>query len=238
MSHFTVAVFTNKSQSYKDLLEPYCEGLEVEPYIYETKQEVLNKIEEFCQKDDELKCEYANLSDLEKITDWTGLEMFDEDGNPLTTYNPNSKWDWYEVGGRWSYILKRKDGHFVNECLVSELDLTPDQEAYNNAIRFWEIIIEGQPLKYGEEMPFTIYRKEYYLDRYKNKETYAKVCSNVTTFAVITPDGKWYEKGEMGWFGCSSETHDESLDWDLHYQERFIDNVDQNLTITIVDCHI
>ena len=27
---------------------------------------------------------------------------FDEDGNLLSTRNPNSKWDWYAVGGRWT----------------------------------------------------------------------------------------------------------------------------------------
>ena len=28
-----------------------------------------------------------------------------EDINVLTTYNPQSKWDWYEIGGRWSGLL-------------------------------------------------------------------------------------------------------------------------------------
>lgn len=238
MSHFVVAVFTSKNQWYEDLLEPYYEGLEVEPYVRRTKQEVLSEIEKYCQKDDELKSKYENLSDSEKMKDWEGYEMFDVNGNPLTTYNPNSKWDWCEVGGRWDSMLKTKNGQLVNQCLVSELDLTPNQKHYDNAIRFWEIIVEEQSLKEGEEKPFSFYSKEYYLDRYKNKETYANVCSSLGTFAVITPDGEWHEKGQMGWFGCSSETNDESLDWDLHYQERFIDNAESDWTITIVDCHI
>ena len=29
-------------------------------------------------------------------------ENKDADGNIYSTYNPNSKWDWYEIGGRWS----------------------------------------------------------------------------------------------------------------------------------------
>ena len=28
----------------------------------------------------------------------------------LTTYNRDAKWDWYEVGGRWSGFLKLKPG--------------------------------------------------------------------------------------------------------------------------------
>ena len=42
----------------------------------------------------------------------------------------------------------------------------------------------------------------------------------------------------MGWFGVSSETSDERLDWELHYKERFIDAAKPDWTITIVDCHI
>lgn len=34
----------------------------------------------------------------------------DEDGNLLSTCNPNSKWDWYEVGGRWHGMLLLKPG--------------------------------------------------------------------------------------------------------------------------------
>jgi hypothetical protein len=29
-------------------------------------------------------------------------ESLDDEGNELSTYNPKSKWDWYQVGGRWS----------------------------------------------------------------------------------------------------------------------------------------
>jgi len=56
-----------------------------------------------------------------------------------------------------------------------------------------------------------------------------------TTFAVILPDGKWYEKGEMGWWACVSN---EEAEWEEKYKERFLDNADPEWTLTIVDCHI
>ena len=31
--------------------------------------------------------------------------VVDKDGNIISTYNPDSKWDWYEIGGRWSGML-------------------------------------------------------------------------------------------------------------------------------------
>jgi hypothetical protein len=35
----------------------------------------------------------------EKAIEW---ETLDEDGNIVSSYNPKSKWDWYQVGGRWA----------------------------------------------------------------------------------------------------------------------------------------
>lgn len=39
----------------------------------------------------------------------------DDDENLLSTYNPESKWDWYSEGGRWGawLILKEKDENGV-----------------------------------------------------------------------------------------------------------------------------
>lgn len=50
-------------------------------------------------------------------TDGTHLE-YDEDEDKIytwSTYNPKSKWDWYQVGGRWS------------DYFASRTDLTPEQ---------------------------------------------------------------------------------------------------------------
>lgn len=42
-----------------------------------------------------------------------GYALLDEAGEVVRVIrrtNPNSKWDWYEIGGRWSGFLKLKDG--------------------------------------------------------------------------------------------------------------------------------
>ena len=39
-----------------------------------------------------------------------------KNGNELSTYNPNSKWDWYEIGGRWRDILLVKEN--VENCII------------------------------------------------------------------------------------------------------------------------
>ena len=57
--------------------------------------------------------------------------------------------------------------------------------------------------------------------------------SDIHTFAILK-DGKWYEKGNMGWWGVVS---DENEQWDKEF-ERIISEVNDNELITIVDCHI
>jgi hypothetical protein len=37
-------------------------------------------------------------------------EELTENGDVISTYNPNSKWDWYCLGGRWTGIFKLKQG--------------------------------------------------------------------------------------------------------------------------------
>lgn len=252
MSHFAVAVFTKPNgKTVEELLAPYDENLEVESYVSRTKEEALEKIAQY----EDQHPEYKTMTDEEKIRDWFGYEDFDEDGNPLTTYNPDSKWDWYSIGGRFPGRLKAKngahgegsafhanpriDGEF-DSARVGDIDFSMDMDEYNKAIRYWEVVVEKQPLREDEnkdDFP-NWYRDGYYEEYYRDKETYAKICASCSTYAVLTPDGVWHSKGDMGWFGASFETADESLDWDLHYKERFIDTADPDWTLTIVDCHI
>lgn len=43
MSHFTVAVITAKKEKIEEMLAPYDENLEVEPYIERTKEEIIKE---------------------------------------------------------------------------------------------------------------------------------------------------------------------------------------------------
>lgn len=57
-------------------------------------------------------------------------EDVDEDGNEWSTYNPKSKWDWYEVGGRWGGLLENKSGNRINHSVVSDIIFPPDFTTY------------------------------------------------------------------------------------------------------------
>lgn len=162
MSHFSVAVFTKPNgETVEDLLAPYSENLEVELYIAMTKEEALQEIAEYEYK----YPEYKTMTDEEKIKDFFGYRHFDKDGNPMTSYNPNSKWDWYSIGGRFAGLLKAKEGNHgsgsvfnpnprrkgeYDSARVGDIDFSLNMEEYNKAIRYWEVVVEKQPLKEGE----------------------------------------------------------------------------------------
>ena len=214
MSHFSVAVFHREDQDVEDLLAPYDENIVVAPYIKYTREQAIAKtrrdIEEYKNglyaryladpegyaKDcsNEAHLEYLREGFPKKMN-WTDEECYqdvayyyddedkDEEGNLYSTYNPNSKWDWYVVGGRWSNFLTTKSGEKVDEDYVSELDFPND----------------------------------------------------FMTFAVILPNGRWYEEGSMGWWAVVTDRDDS---WEANYKERFLDKADPNWILTIVDCHI
>ena len=64
MSDFTVAVITAKKEKLEEMLAPYDEGLEVEPYIERTKKEIIKKARRW--KEDFLK----EQKEEKKLSDW------------------------------------------------------------------------------------------------------------------------------------------------------------------------
>lgn len=136
---------------------------------------------------------YASFEQLyaKNGDDWNGMN-WRKDPNGVwgvySTYNPNSKWDWYSNGGRWAKSIKTKSGEFVDECLLGEIDFTPfPDEAYEEG-KDWL----GNPYKK---------LKEGYEWHYDNKDNFP--------FCIVI-DGEWYEKGEMGWWGMTrNEKEDE-----------------------------
>ena len=93
------------------------------------------------------------------------MENIGDNGELYSTYNPNSKWDWYQVGGRWSGMLKTKNENYVN--------ITKKK----NILNLREII----------------------------------------PFALII-NGKWYEKGKMGWWGFVSDKKEEN-EWEDEFRQ-------------------
>ena len=166
-------------------------------------------------------------------------EDYNENGDRLSTYNPNSKWDWYSEGGRWSGLLRIKSGEKVDTALVKEIDFSPDPKEYEYLKHWYEVVVEGKPMNAGD-VPDNfkeLFGKEYYIERYKDADDYATKETAFHTFALLTPEGVWHEPGQMGWFACDDSTPESQADYDKFFDE-FIKNADPELSLTIIDCHI
>ncbi len=138
MSHFTLMVINNDgSPEIENPLRPYSENLEVAEYLRETvsEEEVARFREHYTSKESpdysksNLDGEYPKIDRSENAPlsneelykkfgeDWNSSSWRFEDGvfNEYSTYNPKSKWDWYQVGGRWAGMLKIKEGIWPSE---------------------------------------------------------------------------------------------------------------------------
>lgn len=230
MSHFIVAVFTHDPDDVETLLAPYSE--QDEKYLQfcpceETKEEL----------ERQYACEKENYPDFDAfMRRYFGYEKV----RGVWGYwsNPDARWDWYEKGGRWSGMLRLKNGDTADEALVSEVDWAPDPDKQREAVRFWEVAVEGQPLQPGEkEEDFcSFWKPAYYTEQYGTKENYALAQASLFPFAMITADGEWMETGEMGWFGMHSGTGDTRKAFETCFTQYVQDHPDQY--ITMVDCHI
>lgn len=101
-------------------------------------------------------------------------------GKDRSTYNPDSKWDWYVEGGRF-------------------LDSIPEG---------------GSPVR----------------------AILAAWTPQSAPFAILTPDGAWHQRAEMGWFGM---TRDEAPlnEWRAKAKAILADYADGHIVVGL-DCHI
>lgn len=151
--------------------------------------------------------------------------------------NPNAKWDYWTLCEKGSWARYQNDKIPNGYCKIKDWPLKFDKKEYDEAIRFWKIVIEEQPLKEGEEQPFNMYKKEYYISLYGTKENYATIQAIPHYWAFVL-DGQWYEKGRMGMF-CMHDATKTSIEFYLEkWNEVINDPQYQDYYIAIVDCHI
>ena len=125
MSHFTVLIIGDEPE---DQLVPYDESIEVAEYQRdlvspEDKESFLNVYQNYdpTRTYAEISQHEANVNKTlsfdelyEKYgDDWNSnswRKNSDNEWAEMSTYNPKSKWDWFQLGGRWSGFFKKKKG--------------------------------------------------------------------------------------------------------------------------------
>lgn len=185
---------------------------------------------------------------------WYGYEGRDDvKGKYGYWHNPDAKWDWYELGGRWRGML------LVKEDAPSSIG-TPGVFGDNLSAKYtpkgykwvdmakvkdieWELMIklakEEAEKRWDKVMANTANAdgnkrtREYFLNDIRindTKNSYVKRHSGFVTYAVLTSDGDWYEK-DWG-------NEEKQKEWNKKYFDRFIKDADPELFLAIVDCHI
>lgn len=222
--------------------------------------------------------------------EYFGIED-ERDGRFYRKTNPNAKWDWWQIGGRWSGMLKPKYdpakdpanldasgkakwpsewtdiGNIAQIKDIAIDEIRGESEAqelaiYDKAIEIvagrsfhtWEEVrtslgddiekarkaFNDQPvvadLKSAELLPF--FDVDSFLNKIRMSREEVAVRARrraLQTYAVVK-DGKWYERGEMGWFGMSTNEKDPDA-WDKEFSD-LLDGLSPETWIAIVDCHI
>jgi hypothetical protein len=243
---------------------------------------------DWAEEDEETKEKCKNDFDY-YAADYQGYKKNDEG---LYGYweNPNAKWDWYVLGGRWSGFFKMKPGTkgvegkaglfsepapqgTADAALKKDIDFgTMMEEASKEAGEKWDSINEItkglDPIQSWEHVRENMFHgdiekaRSFYhgqpaikaVNEWSSKNGYSlfgmnledfqctreEYCLNAargsfTPFAIIK-DGKWHEKGEMGWFGVTS--NEKNKDQWTAQVARMIDELPEETMIWNFDCHI
>lgn len=117
----------------EELITPYDERIEVEPY----RQRLPNGHVEAMMK--HYGCNPEDLSTcVPHLRDWTGMPSgVDDEGLFVwSRYNPRSRWDWFEIGGRWCGVSR---GVECKEESTSGSGGTGDPHLSHNVLRVREL---------------------------------------------------------------------------------------------------
>ncbi len=242
----------DEKESLKKRIKNVSEGLKKLKAKEEKDDNLIERIESLEKQlanDQEKLKTYTDEDYYEEKRQWWEDDMVNENGDLLSTYNPDSKYDYYVVGGRWENSLKVKedklseypDNHkgYVDSAKVSDVDFFyVDPVSAVNSGRFWDITVEGAPLKEGEEEPFSLYNKDYYLERYKTRDNFIKTVNSFRTYAILTPDSKWHEPGQMGYWGMNDASVEDEVNFDKNYFNILDLEKYKDCYITVIDCHI
>lgn len=268
MSHFTVLVIGNDHEA------------QLAPFQENNMGDCPKKYLEFQEDEDA------------EIDDGTGKKGY--------WTNPNAKWDWFVVGGRWGNFFKLKKGRsgksgrrplvmgggecsepgHADQCLKGDVDIEGMRrdagiaaaKAYDFALsivtgtpenKSWEIVrgehegnVEAAREAYrkqprivawnaaekaahehrGNYWPFGIFDSPNFLLTTTREQYIANARAGAISTHAVLKDGKWYERGTMGWWGNVHDEKDEET-W-LSMFAKLIDDLPDDTLFTVVDCHI
>lgn len=222
--------------------------------------------------------------------------------------NENAKWDWYELGGRWTGFFKARNGAqtltgrpglmtepanpgYADQLLKADIDFDAMySEAADKAAKEYDTVmavighlpvnktwkevlgsrqgtdVENARKEYAAQPRVAAYReaadkgiREY--AKAKNKGTVnenepmyfhlmgtpdeyivsrdeyiGRAMRNTIIPYALVKDGKWYERGKMGWWGMSINEKDPE-EWSKQVY-KLLEEAPADTLLSLFDCHI
>lgn len=211
MSHFCVYVFHNENTTVDELLAPYDENIEFAPYVLYTKEQAIAKVRSDIE-------EYKNSIYKEYLADPVKYkEKWGHNKNHID-YLENEfpkKLNWTDEECYDEIVKWYRESGMVNEngSILSTRNPKAKWDWYQIGGR-WCNTIPGNEAKMSD----------------------IPIEKIDTPYAFVTQDGEWVERGQMGWFGISSNEMDDDK-WDAKFRE-YLKTLDKDIVLTLVDCHI
>ena len=217
--------------------------------------------------------EMTECSDyLEFSPDPDGSET-NEDGDPGFYFNPNARWDWYSIGGRWpgmlwisesarDYLGNEGFGHdsgkevakgfrCVSGARIRDIRWDAMQKQARAALteRYHHLqqVVAGQidPPNlaflckdgiYGWGNTLLLARGES-LENYLTRHGAGPEKRFIPDmYAYLDRNGEWHSRGDIGWFGISTNDKAEEV-WRTECRQ-FLDALQPDDVLVVVDCHI
>lgn len=156
-------------------------------------------------------------------------------GIVTTTYNKSSKWDWYQIGGRFTGSFTPdydpyKDPANLETCFTcSGTGVRPNGKKEFGEKWFKECNGCNECHGKGKSVKFNLN------DHDGDIMDVEKIPKDFKPYAIVTPDGVWHERGEMGYFGMDSNRMPVDK-WEKLVKSIFKKH--KGYTAVCLDCHI
>lgn len=180
--------------------------------------------------------------------------------------NPNKRWDWWSVGGRWSGLLKLRDGSKADSALKRDVDFAGMRdEVGEKAAKRYDAVAKAIAGRHFDTWPEArakfpgdieaarnfYWKQPVVIDTQKldecrfdgpdefrtPREDYiARARRCAGETFAVLKDEQWYERGKMGWWAMVSDEMDEG-EWSRRFSE-LVDSLPDDAILTVVDCHI
>lgn len=224
-----------------DLLMPFEENLEVEPYKMEDGKRILKTLGErymyylkSATRHKATKLPEMKIQSFEEFLDMYRIKKVNED--LYTTANPNPKWDWYQIGGRFANSIPvREDDDVVYKTYARVGDV------------IWERTLTDEHLKelekYYEEA--SALRKDgtsenpLFFMHYPTLKDYINEFKYFRPYSLLSGD-KWLESDGDIWFEdeVQEAAIEESQQQYIKAFNEEVEKLNKDDYLVIVDLHI